>query len=159
MMRPVPSTGRCASAAWLHTKAAHEVDVDDAAEVLLREVRKHGGRDGAGIVDQYVQCAAAQFGRRCGGFGRRRRVAHIEDERLRGTAGGGDGFRGCHRGVLVDIGHQHSGPGRGEGAGDRLADAAARTGHQRRAAVEPEDVTVWVISSSSADPGHARPGS
>jgi len=50
--------------------------------------------------------------------------------------------RGCHRGVLVDIGHQHSGPRCGEGAGDRLAYAAARTGHQRGAAVEPEDVTV-----------------
>ena len=100
------------------------------------------GSDGAGIVDQDVQCAAAELGRGRGGFARRSRVAHVEDERLRGTAGGGDRFRGGHRGVLVDVGHQHGGPGRGEGTGDRLAEAAARTGHQRRALVEPEDVTL-----------------
>ena len=57
------------------------------------------------------------------------------------TAVGGDRFHGRHRGVLVDIGHQHRGPGGGEGTGDRLADTAARTGHQRRAPVEPEHVT------------------
>src|SRR6202011_5214868 len=74
-------------------EAAHQMDVDDPAEVLLGKVLEHRGRDGAGVVDQYVQCAAAKFGPGGGGFARRSRVAHVEDERLGGTAGGGDRFR------------------------------------------------------------------
>ena len=120
MMRPVPSLGRCPQRCLAAYEAAHQVDVDDPAEVLLGKVREHRGRDGAGVVDQDVQCAAAEFGRGGGGFGRRSRVAHVEDERLGGTAGRGDRFRGGHRGVLVDVGHQHRGPGRGESAGNRL---------------------------------------
>ena len=123
-------------------EAADEVDVDDAAEVLLRHVREHRGRDGAGVVDKDVQRAPTQLGRRRGGFARGRRVTHVEDERLRSTAGGGDGCRGGHRGILVDVAHQNGGPRGREGAGDRLADPAARSGDQRRAAVEPEDVTL-----------------
>ena len=105
--------------AWLH-RAADGVDVDDGADVLPRHVREHRGRDGAGVVDEDVQRAPTQLGRRRGGFTRGRQFTHVEDERLRSTARGGDRFRGGHRGILVDVAHQNGGPRGREGAGDHL---------------------------------------
>ena len=68
MMRPVPSVGQQPQRRSAAHEAANQVDVDDAAEVLLGLVLEHRGRDGAGVVDQDMQCAAAKFGGRRGGF-------------------------------------------------------------------------------------------
>ena len=123
------------------------------------EVREHRGGDRAGVVDQDVQCAAAEFGGRRGGFGRRRRVSHVEDERLRGAALGGNGFRGGHRGIFVDVGDQHRGPGRGEARAIASPTPLPAPVTSAERPSSRKTSRCWAISSSSAGRARAIPGS
>ncbi len=135
-----------------------EVDVEHASPVRGVELHGRHALRGAGIVDEHVEPAEGSD-RFADDADDRRLVGDVEGPCPRASARTRDlgGDRLGRR--WIDIGDGHGRTGLGQGERRSAADAGARTGDERRLAVEAEEIEdTWSEGHDSPELGllHAR---